>query len=106
MPKHANKAAPNKTRVEVLTADPEFERAVRDTFAIGGKIDLDVVTGTVLAHGEELGRDGVTVVVAELDASDEKEMVARITAAKKEKAALKKARAEAAKPAAPAKKRA
>ncbi len=76
MPKHANKAAPNKTRVEVLTADPEFERAVRDTFAIGGKIDLDVVTGTVLARGEELGRDGVTVVVAELDASDEKEMAA------------------------------
>jgi probable addiction module antidote protein len=38
--------------------------------------------------------------------ADEKEMAARIAAAKKEKAALKKARAEAAKPATPAKKRA
>ena len=38
--------------------------------------------------------------------ADEKEMAARIAAAKKEKAALKKAHAEAAKPAPPAKKRA
>jgi len=49
---------------------------VRDIFTVGGKIDLDVVTGTVSARGEELGRDGVTVVVADIAAGDEKEMAA------------------------------
>jgi DNA-binding NarL/FixJ family response regulator len=76
MLKHATKAAPNKTRVEVLTADPEFERAARDIFAVGGKIDLDVVTGTVSACGEELGRDDVTVVVADIGGADEPQMAA------------------------------
>jgi pilus assembly protein CpaE len=76
MLKHATKAAPNKTRVEVLTADPEFERAARDIFAVGGKIDLDVVTGTVSACGEELGRDDVTVVVADIGVADEPQMAA------------------------------
>ena len=70
-----------QTRVEVLSADPQFERVVQDTFAVSGKIDLKVVNGTVAAHGEELGRDGVTVVVVDLDPADVSEMAALETLA-------------------------
>jgi len=76
MLKSGSKTAPNKTRVEVLTVDSEFERSMRDTFAIGGKIDLGLINGTVLACEEALGREGVTVVVVDMDAADEKEMAA------------------------------
>jgi pilus assembly protein CpaE len=82
MLKSGSKATANKTRVEVLTADPEFERAMRDTFAMGAKIDLTLVNGTVSKCEAELGREGVTVVVVDIDAGDEKEMAAleRLTA--------------------------
>jgi pilus assembly protein CpaE len=76
MLKSGSKTAPNKTRVEVLTVDSEFERSMRDTFAIGGKIDLGLINGKVSACEEALGRDGVTVVVVDMDAGDEKEMAA------------------------------
>jgi pilus assembly protein CpaE len=76
MLKSGSKTAPNKTRVEVLTVDSEFERSMRDTFAIGGKIDLGLINGTVSACEEALGREGVTVVVVDMDAGDEKEMAA------------------------------
>ena len=74
--KSGSKTTPNKTRVEVLTVDSEFERSMRDTFAIGGKIDLGLINGTVSACEEALGREGVTVVVRDMDAADEKEMAA------------------------------
>jgi pilus assembly protein CpaE len=76
MLKHSTKATAAKTRVEVLTADPQFERSMRDVFAAGAKVDLDVVNGTVSGRGEDLGRDGVTVVVADIDAGDDQEMAA------------------------------
>ena len=71
---NGTKAASNKTRVEVLTTDSEFERSMRDTFAMGGKIDLGLVNGTVSASEEVLGGEGVTVVVIDIDIGDEKEM--------------------------------
>ena len=44
-------SATGKTRVQVLTGDPEFEQLVRTTFDAGGaKIDL-VVAGAVGARG-------------------------------------------------------
>lgn len=76
MLKNGMKSAATKTRVEVLTEDAEFERALRDTFAAGGKIDLGLVNGTVSASEDLLGREGVTVVVIDIDASEEKEMAA------------------------------
>jgi pilus assembly protein CpaE len=76
MLKHASKATSNRTRVEVLTADSEFERSMRDAFGIGGKVDLDIVTSTLSACEDAVGRDGVTVVVVDIDAGDEGEMAA------------------------------
>ena len=76
MLKHASKAAPPDTKVEVVTADPQFERAVRDIFASGRRSDFAIVTGTVSAHEEDLGGDGTTVVVADIDAGDDKEIAA------------------------------
>ena len=76
MLKHASKANSNRTRVEVLTADSEFERSMRDAFGIGGKVDLDIVTSTLSACEDAVGRDGVTVVVVDIDAGDEGEMAA------------------------------
>jgi pilus assembly protein CpaE len=76
MLKSGSKTVPNKTRVEVLTVDSEFERSMRDTFAMGAKIDLALVNGTVATHEEKLGRDGVTVVVVDIEAGNEQEMAA------------------------------
>lgn len=76
MLKSGTKPAAIKTRVEVLTVDEEFEQALRDAFAAGGTIDLDLVGKTISAVGEELGREGITVTVVDIDAHDETEMAA------------------------------
>src|SRR5579863_6791134 len=73
---NGTKTASNKTRIEVLTTDSEFERSMRDTFAMGGKIDLGLVNGTATASEDMLGGEGVTVVVIDIDTGDEKEMAA------------------------------
>ena len=76
MLKNGIKSATTKTRVEVLTADAEFERSLRDAFAAGGTIDLDLVNGTLSESEGLLGREGVTVAVIDIDGSDEMEMAA------------------------------
>ncbi len=37
-----------RTRVAVLTADPEFEQSLRATFGTSGQIELRVVSGSML----------------------------------------------------------
>jgi pilus assembly protein CpaE len=64
-----------QTRVVVLTADEGFEQAVRATFGTSAQIDLEVVKGK-LAGREDIGVDGATVVIADLDAGDEAELQA------------------------------
>ena len=76
MLKKGMKPAATKTRVEVLTVDKEFEQSLRDAFAAGGTIDLDLVVGTVSESEDAIGHDGVTVAVIDIDSRDEKEMVA------------------------------
>jgi pilus assembly protein CpaE len=76
MLKNGMKPAATKTRVEALTLDREFERSLRDAFARGGTIDLDLVDGTVSTCEDVLGREGVTVAVIDIDARNEKEMAA------------------------------
>ena len=49
---------------------------MRDTFAAGARIDVEVVAGILSAREAELGRDGVTVVVVDVDAGDDQEMAA------------------------------
>jgi pilus assembly protein CpaE len=67
------KNAINKTRIVVLTADAGFEEEARATFSTSAQIDLQVVSGTLAAAGK-LEVEGATVVVVDLDASDDGEM--------------------------------
>src|SRR5579885_2774 len=74
--------APSRTRVVVVTADAEFEHAVRATFGASSAIALDLVTGRITDTGEGLALQDATVVVVDLDAgrADEMEALARLTA--------------------------
>ncbi len=76
MLKNAVKTTSNKTRIEVLTVDSEFERSLRDAFSAGGQVDLRMVDGTIATHVDALGREGVTVVVVDLDVGNDKEVAA------------------------------
>jgi pilus assembly protein CpaE len=66
----------NQTRVVVLTADAEFERATRATFGASRTIDLVMVSGTVAEQGDALAVEDATVVVVDLDAGRAEEMQA------------------------------
>jgi pilus assembly protein CpaE len=76
MLKHGLKTATNKTKVEVLTVDSDFERSTQETFAVGGKIDVGVINTTLAASEDALGGDGVTVVVIDIDATNDDELAA------------------------------
>ncbi len=65
----------SQTRVVVLTADAAFEDSVRATFSASSQISLDVVKGRLAEHGE-IDVAGATVVVADVDTSDEAELAA------------------------------
>ena len=69
-------SAAGTTSVAVLTADPAFEQLVRSTFGTSAQIELRVTPTTVSAVGNQFETDGVTVVVIDLDASREEEMLA------------------------------
>jgi pilus assembly protein CpaE len=72
----------NRTGVVVLTADAAFDQSVRATFTASPQIDLRVVIGSPTDQGERLDVEGATVVIIDLDASNENEMQAldRLTA--------------------------
>ena len=67
---------PSRTRVVVVTADAEFERAVRSTFGTSNAIALDLVAGRIAAQADALALQDVTVVVVDLDAGRADEMAA------------------------------
>jgi pilus assembly protein CpaE len=64
-----------QARVVILTADDEFEESARSTFGASAQIGLDVVKGR-LSVRDQIDVEGATVVVADLDAGDEAEMIA------------------------------
>ena len=72
----------NRTGVVVLTADAAFDQSVRATFTASPQIDLRVVPGSLSERGDHLDVEGATVVIIDLDASNENEMQAldRLTA--------------------------
>jgi len=65
---------PSRTRVVVVTADAEFERAVRATFGASSAIDLDLTAGSIADKGDALALQDATVVVVDLDAARGDEM--------------------------------
>jgi pilus assembly protein CpaE len=68
-----NSAAVN-TQVVVLTADPDFEAQVRETFAAGAQITLRVASGTLAELDADFSPEGATVAVIDLNALDPAEM--------------------------------
>ncbi len=60
----------------VLTADDAFEDSVRATFGASAQIGLDVVKGRLSSHANSIAFGNATVVVADLDAGDDAEMLA------------------------------
>jgi pilus assembly protein CpaE len=66
----------NKTRLAALTADAEFEQLVRATFGNNAQIELSVVKGTIIDEGSKLDAREATVVIVDLDAQRQDELVA------------------------------
>jgi pilus assembly protein CpaE len=67
---------PIPTRVVVLTADQGFADLVRATFSASAQIGLDVVHGAVSDGAASLEFGGATVVVVDVDAGDDTELLA------------------------------
>jgi pilus assembly protein CpaE len=63
-------------RVVVMTADQAFEDSVRSTFAASPQIGLDVIKGRLAERDGKIDVAGATVVVIDVDAADETELVA------------------------------
>ena len=68
--------ASHKTRVVVLTADAEFEQCVRHTFSASPQIELSILSATVAGAGDRIDPEGATVIVIDLDATRDDEMLA------------------------------
>jgi pilus assembly protein CpaE len=66
----------NKTRLVALTADAEFEQLIRATFGNNAQIELSVVKGTIIDEGSKLEARDATVVLVDLDAQHQDELVA------------------------------
>jgi pilus assembly protein CpaE len=62
------------TRVVVLTADPEFEKSTRAVFGVSSAIDLVIEKGSIADEGDALKLDGASVLLVDLDASNDNEM--------------------------------
>jgi pilus assembly protein CpaE len=66
----------NKTRVVVLTADPEFDKSVRAIFGVSSAIDLVIERGSIAGQGGRLNAEGASVVLLDLDTENDAEMAA------------------------------
>jgi pilus assembly protein CpaE len=65
-----------KIHVAMLSADAAFAQSVTETFAASAHIGLQMLPGTLASLGEKLPLEGATVVVIDLDASQEAELQA------------------------------
>jgi pilus assembly protein CpaE len=76
MRNNRSKSAASKTKVLVVTADAAFEEQVRATFGAAAQIELAVLPGTLVANEAKIKDDDVTVVVIDLDTTNEEEFSA------------------------------
>jgi pilus assembly protein CpaE len=67
-------AESGKTRVVVLTADPELEQVVRQTFEASPQIDLCLIQGSIALAGDHIDPEGATVVVVDVDTARDDEI--------------------------------
>ncbi|MGB7258066.1 MAG: response regulator receiver protein [Pseudolabrys sp.] len=65
-----------QTRVVIVTADAELDRTARATFGASSQIDLMVVNGRLSEIAAEFQTDDAAVVVIDLDANSDDEMLA------------------------------
>ena len=68
--------APPKVRVIALTPDGEFEQSLRTTFGANAKIELTVVTGTVVTEELTFAVGNATVAIVDFDAKNSEEFLA------------------------------
>jgi pilus assembly protein CpaE len=66
----------SRTRVVVLTADSEFEKSARAIFGVSRAIDLVVERGSIAEQADAVKFDGASVVLVDLDATNDGEMSA------------------------------
>ena len=62
---------PAKTRVVAQCRDADFERLVRSTFGMDGKVELAIVTGAFASEVRKLDCAGATVVIVDIDPGSE-----------------------------------
>jgi pilus assembly protein CpaE len=65
-----------KTKVVLVTPDEAFAAGARATFGASNAIELTVVADTLIAAVDTVDAEGATVVVADLDATRDQELVA------------------------------
>jgi pilus assembly protein CpaE len=62
---------PAKTRVVAQCRDADFERLVRATFGLDGKVELTITTGVFANEVRKLDTASATVVIADIDPASE-----------------------------------
>src|SRR5437588_2301439 len=65
-----------KTRVIAQCRDAEFERLVRSTFGMDGKVELSLTVGAFADETRKLDASGATVVIVDIDPGSEADFVA------------------------------
>src|SRR3954453_10312540 len=74
---------PAKTRVVAQCRDADFERLVRATFGMDGKVELVVTSGTFANEVRKLDTTDATVVIVDLDPASEADFSALNTLAQR-----------------------
>src|SRR6478609_674193 len=67
---------PTKTRVVAQCRDADFERLVRATFGLDGKVELSVTNGVFANEVRKLDTTGATVVIVDIDPANEADLSA------------------------------
>src|SRR5256714_10428952 len=67
---------PAKTRVVAQCRDGDFERLVRSTFGMDGKVELNLTVGAFASEMRKLDASGATVVIVDVDPASEADFTA------------------------------
>jgi pilus assembly protein CpaE len=67
---------PGKTRVVAQCRDADFERLVRSTFGMDGKVELVIATGAFCDEVRKLDTTGATVAIVDIDPGSEADFAA------------------------------